>query len=482
MITQILFLLGGIALGFFAALSLYLKSKRECSKLDEEKQLLEQQKKSVDNFMHNLVGAIGEGVQRSDLFRRITHTAVGSIGAMTACVYEQVEGGRLRGAAVEGLFPPQRKLPLSADLEPDTRARFLENILRSEVLEPGEGVVGEVARTGKPVLIQDALNDPRIVRHPDPALAVRSIIYSPMQFGEQMIGVLVVANSSNGLPFTENDFSLVNSIAEQASLAVRNSDAMHLRIEKNRMELDLSLASNVQALFLTDSFPVAKDLDVDARYIPSSQVGGDFYDFHKIGRSRYAVAIADVSGKGVPASLLMAICQTNLRHFVKRAKSPSEILIRLNQDLEDRMRRDMFITLFLAFIDTEKNTLTYSRAGHEPGLLLSSTDKGKIKVETLRGEGMALGMVPNELYEQVVSDQTCSFEPGDALVLYTDGITETMNSNEEEYSIDRLVAKLESLGEKSMNAFHEDLLGDLTVFANELIERDDLTIISMRRT
>ena len=146
------------------------------------------------------------------------------------------------------------------------------------------------------------------------------------------------------------------------------------------------------------------------------------------------------------------------------------------------MRRDMFITLFLAFIDTEKNTLTYSRAGHEPGLLLSSTTKGKIKVETLRGEGMALGMVPNELYEQVVSDQTCSFEPGDALVLYTDGITETMNSNEEEYSIDRLVAKLESLGEKSMNAFHEDLLGDLTSFANELIERDDLTIISMRRT
>ena len=198
--------------------------------------------------------------------------------------------------------------------------------------------------------------------HADPALAVRSIIFSPMQFGDQMIGVLAVANPSNGLPFTENEFSLVNSLAEQASLAVRNSDVMNLRIEKNRLEMDLSLASNVQALFLTENYPASKELDVDARYIPSAQVGGDFYDFHKIGRSRYAVAIADVSGKGVPASLLMAICQTNLRHFVKRAKSPAEVLVKLNQDLNERMRRDMFITLFLGFIDTDKNTLTFSRA------------------------------------------------------------------------------------------------------------------------
>ena len=481
MITEALLLAGGILAGAVLVWPLLLRTKRECTRLDEEKQLLEQEKKSVDDFMHNLVGAIGEGVERGELFRRIAHTAVHSIGAMSACVYERVERGRLRGVAVEGLFPPQRRQLESPEEGHATRARFLENVLRSEVLEPGEGVVGEVARTGKPVIIQDAVNDPRIVHHADPALALRSIIYSPMQFGDQMIGVLAVANPSNGLPFTENEFSLVNSLAEQASLAVRNSDVMNLRIEKNRLEMDLSLASNVQALFLTENYPASKELDVDARYIPSAQVGGDFYDFHKIGRSRYAVAIADVSGKGVPASLLMAICQTNLRHFVKRAKSPAEVLVKLNQDLNERMRRDMFITLFLGFIDTDKSTLIYSRAGHEPGLLLRASTKGDPEVEALRGDGMALGMVPNELFEEITIDQTCSFNQGDALVLFTDGITETINGENEEYSLVRLVAQLKKLGEKSMNAFNEELLRDLGMFAAETNERDDVTLISVRR-
>ena len=285
MLTEALLFACGVLIAAAFIWPLLAKAKRENIELDEEKQLIEQEKKSVDNFMHNLVAAIGEGVERGELFRRIAHTAVQSTGAMSACVYERVEHGKLRGAAVEGLFPPQRRQIRLDDEATSTRARFLEKILRSEILESGEGVVGEVARTGKPVIIQDAANDPRVPRHADPALAVRSIIFSPMQFNDQLIGVLVVVNPASGLSFSETDFSLVNSLAEQASLAVRNSDVMNLRIDKNRLEMDLSLARNVQALFLTENFPASKDLDVDARYIPSAQVGGDFYDFHKIGRS-----------------------------------------------------------------------------------------------------------------------------------------------------------------------------------------------------
>ena len=141
----------------------------------------------------------------------------------------------------------------------------------------------------------------------------------------------------------------------------------------------------------------------------------------------------------------------------------------------------MFITLFLAFIDTEKNTLIYSRAGHKPGLLLRVSAKGNPEVEALRGDGMALGMVPNELFKKIAIDQTCSFNKGDALVLFTDGITETINGENEEYSLVRLVEKLEKLGEKSMNAFNEELLHDLGAFAADTNERDDVTLISVRR-
>ena len=474
---EFLLVLAGLVVGAALAWPALVRAGRENVKLDEERQLLEQEKSIVVDFMHNLVAAIGEGVERGELFRRIAHTAVLSTGAMSACVYERVERDRLRGTAVEGLFPPQRRLPQTPEEHPATRARFLENTLRSEVLEPGEGIVGEVACTGKPVLIRNAVNDPRITRHADPALAVRSVIYSPIKFNDELIGVLAVANPANGLPFTETDFSLVNSLAEQAALAVRNSDVMHLRIEKNRFDMDLSLAREVQTLFLADSFPDSKTLDLDARYIPSKHVGGDFYDLHKVGRNRYAVTIADVSGKGVSASLLMAICQTNLRHFVKRAGSPSEVLVKLNRDLNERMRKDMFITLFLAFIDTEKNTLTYSRAGHEPALLRRASGD----VETLGGNGMALGMVPNELFEEIVEDCVTSFESGDLLVLFTDGVTETINRDKEEYSLERLSSKLKGIGDKSVKTFHDELLRDLDGFAGDANEPDDVTLISARR-
>jgi len=141
----------------------------------------------------------------------------------------------------------------------------------------------------------------------------------------------------------------------------------------------------------------------------------------------------------------------------------------------------MFITLFLGIVDTDKNTLTYSRAGHEPGLLLRASAESNANVETLRGEGMAIGMVPNELFEEIVSEQTCSFEEGDALVLFTDGVTETTNQHNEEYSLARLIAKLEKFGGGTANSFNEELLGELEKFADQSNDRDDVTIITARK-
>ena len=114
------------------------------------------------------------------------------------------------------------------------------------------------------------------------------------------------------------DFSLISSLAEQAALAIKNSDAMNLRLEKSRIDSDLHLASEVQELFLTQKFPAYKGIELDAQYLPSAQVGGDFYDFYKLSSTKFGVCVADVSGKGVPASLLMAICQTNLRDILSK--------------------------------------------------------------------------------------------------------------------------------------------------------------------
>ena len=156
---------------------------------------------------------------KKELYQRIAHTAVITTGAMSACIYEKTKSGRLQGVAIEGLFPPQRAIKQSVLKKGESRARFLETVLASETLEEGEGIVGQVAKTGKPVLVEDATNDPRIFKHKDESLKSKSLVYAPLIHDDKSFGVLVVANPTSGLPFSQIDFSLISSLAEQAALA-----------------------------------------------------------------------------------------------------------------------------------------------------------------------------------------------------------------------------------------------------------------------
>ena len=474
--------------GLIIGISLYFFQRRESRKfaasLKDKNARLEQEKKIVVEFMHNLAVAIGEGVPRKELYQRIAHTAVITTGAMSACIYEKTKSGRLQGVAVEGLFPPQRAIKQSKLKEGESRARFLETILTSETLEEGEGIVGQVAKTGKPVLVEDANLDPRVVLHKDDSLKSKSLVYAPLIHDDRCYGVLVVANPTNGSSFSQMDFSLISSLAEQAALAIKNSDAMNLRLEKSRIDSDLHLASEVQELFLTHQFPAYKGIELDAQYLPSAQVGGDFYDFYKLSSTKFGVCVADVSGKGVPASLLMAICQTNLRHFVHKSSQPSVILKNLNQQLEQRIRQDMFITLFFAIVDTKNKKITYSRAGHEPGLILKATtdDKNGSRVEELRGGGMAVGMVPCEIFDEMIEDHETNFENGDCLFLYTDGVTEATNDEGTEFGIKNLenfVTTNSSLSPKKIN---RKLISKLDSFSSSQFERDDITLLTIKKT
>jgi len=474
--------------GLIIGISLYFFQRRESRKsaasLKDKNARLEQEKKIVVEFMHNLAVAIGEGVPRKELYQRIAHTAVITTGAMSACIYEKTKSGRLQGVAVEGLFPPQRAIKQSKLKEGESRARFLETILTSETLEEGEGIVGQVAKTGKPVLVEDANLDPRVVLHKDDSLKSKSLVYAPLIHDDRCYGVLVVANPTNGSSFSRMDFSLISSLAEQAALAIKNSDAMNLRLEKSRIDSDLHLASEVQELFLTQQFPAYKGIELDAQYLPSAQVGGDFYDFYKLSSTKFGVCVADVSGKGVPASLLMAICQTNLRHFVHKSSQPSVILKNLNQQLEQRIRQDMFITLFFAIVDTKNKKITYSRAGHEPGLILKATtdEKNGSMVEELHGGGMAVGMVPYEIFDEMIEDHETNFENGDCLFLYTDGVTEATNDEGTEFGIKNLenfVATNSSLSPKKIN---RKLISKLDSFSSTQYERDDITLLTIKKT
>lgn len=470
----------GFIVGAFLLWLLYAGKLREIRILDEQKQLLQQEKQIVVEFMHNMVEAVAEGSDRTSMFQRIIHAAILSTGAMSACIFEKRSDGSLQGVAVEGLFPPQRKLIKPDTGQPATRAQFLESVLKSENYKMGEGLIGQVAKSRRALLIADAQNDPRVVHHEDPSLTVRSIIVAPIIFQDELLAVLAVANPSDGLAFTETDFSLVESLAEQVGLALHNSEAMQLQIEKNKLDLDIELASNIQGLLLPRVFPPADHIAFATHYKAAQKVGGDFYDVFALDERRIAFAIADVSGKGISASILMAICQTHLRHYAQQHCSPSAVLSCINRAMEPTMQRDMFITMVYAVIDLDTEQLTLARAGHELPLFYDCHTKGGLDVDPIQSPGMAVGMVAPEIFDSIIKDVSIHFGSNDALILYTDGITETANTEGEEYGSERLLRVLKRHGDREAQVIIDKALESVDRFSRGSGQFDDLTLIAVK--
>jgi sigma-B regulation protein RsbU (phosphoserine phosphatase) len=470
----------GLLIGVFALWLLYAGKRRQIKILDEEKQLLQQEKQIVVEFMHNMVEAVAESSSREDMFKRIIHAAILSTGAMSACIFERRPDDTLKGVAVEGLFPPQHKLPDALTSVLGTRAQFLESILKSETYQMGEGLIGQVAKSRSALLIADAQNNPRVVQHDDPALQVRSFIIAPVLFQGELIAVLAVANPADGLAFTETDFSLVESLAEQVGLAVQNSDAIQLQIDKNKLDTDIELASNIQGFLLPKQFPPCDHIAFATNCTPAQKVGGDLYDVFSLDDKTIAFAIADVSGKGISASILMAICQTHLRHFAKQHRSPSKVLSRINSAMERTMQRDMFITMVYAVIDLETEQLTLARAGHELPIFYDQHSAGGLDVGSIQSPGMAVGMVPPEVFDSIIQDTSIHFGSKDALLLYTDGITETLNNQGEEYGSERLTELVRSHGDKDAQTIIDQTLDSVHRFSQDSGQLDDLTLIAVK--
>jgi len=473
----------GLAVGVGAVARFYFRARRETERVEEEKAHVIEEKQIVVDFMHGMIEALGEGLTREELFQRIVHAAILSTGALSACIFEKTADNRMRGAAVEGLFPPHRPLPEGSRMKLTTRARFIEQVLKSETFDLSEGIVGECARTGKTILIADAVADARVVRHDDPALAVKSLIAAAIVFRGRMIGVLAVVNPADGLPFSETDRSLVQSLAEQAALAVHNSEFLHLQIEKKQLDLDLALASNIQKMLLPHASPEMARLEVDARYIPAQQISGDMYDLIPLAPHRLGVAVADVSGKGIPASLLMAICRTNLRQIAPRHDSPAQVLAALNRAMAADMHQDMFITMLYAVVDTQTNQVSLARAGHELPIFVRRDPVSGVHVtELTASEGMPLGMVDPEMFEAVLVDKTVPLASGDIMVLYTDGVTEAANAEGKEFSGSRLADVVRTLQGRPVKEINDGVLESVVRFSGFDHQRDDLTLVTVKRT
>jgi serine phosphatase RsbU (regulator of sigma subunit) len=340
----------------------------------------------------------------------------------------------------------------------------------------GEGISGHVAATGEVVNIPDAYADPRFNPQIDKVTGfrTRSILATPMINPQQkIIGVVQLLNKADG-PFTFRDERLLAAMTSQAAISIENARLYQQEMQQQLVRRELETAHAIQASFLPDTVPQFAGWDIGARWSPVRNVAGDFYDFHRLDDGRLAVVIADVSGKGIPAALFMALGVTVLRFGMSLNLSPDEVTRRANELIIADQRSRMFATTYVTYISLETGEMQFASGGHNPALIYRAATQ---ECEYVSASGVAVGIFKNA--EFVL--ETAQLEPGDILVLYTDGITESINIAEDEFGEERLEALLIQHAAQPAQRLADLILEEVNTFTEEQGLFDDATLLVLKR-
>ena len=295
----------------------------------------------------------------------------------------------------------------------------------------------------------------------------------PIRHQGEIRAVLCLGPKMTGASYQKDDFELLYALGNLAFVAIQNSYLVDEQIEKERLEEEMRLARDIQEGLLPRSVPSDDFVDIAALALPSRHVGGDYYDLVKQQNGSLLIAIADVTGKGVPAALLMANLQACLHTMVPMDLTMEEFIGHMNRVICNNTSFDKFITAFTALFHADTRKVEYVNAGHNPPMLLRANGE----VELLETGGLLLGVLKEAAYER----GSVTMEPGDVLAIFTDGVTEAMSPDGEEFHEDRLEGILKRTRSESaqgiLNAIRNEII-DFTGSATQL--SDDLTVIVLK--
>jgi sigma-B regulation protein RsbU (phosphoserine phosphatase) len=294
----------------------------------------------------------------------------------------------------------------------------------------------------------------------------------PMQLQGKTRGLILLGSRAGNRDFMNSDIEYIYSVGNLAIISLENNRLFLEALEKQKMEEDLLIARDIQRNLLPQDLPEFEKYDIAALNVSSKQVGGDYYDVIKIDDEKFYIAIADVAGKGVPASLMMANIQAFLQVICRQEMKIDEATSMINDLVTANSSEGRFITFFWGYINTSTNTLTYVNAGHNPPYILRGD-----KIIKLNKGGIILGVVKTMIpyiFEEV------KLEKDDVIILYTDGVSEALNLEFEEYSEERLEKKVKSLRSKSANEILNGIKEDVQIFTQGNIQSDDITMIVIK--
>jgi serine phosphatase RsbU (regulator of sigma subunit) len=349
-------------------------------------------------------------------------------------------------------------------------------------LSPDSRFAASIRERGIAEIVNDCASDPRAL---DSERALGALICAPLRAGQRTVGIIALANAAPGTSYSTADLKLLNTIALQTAAAIENSllcaemvGAARDREQLIAIQKELDTARTIQHLLVPRTFPPfpeRTDFDIHAQMTSARAVGGDFFDFFLIDEDRLGVVIGDVSGKGIPAALFMAVTRTQVKTTALRGMPPAECFHEVNRVLVQEQVSAMFATCFYGLLNLRSGEFHYCSAGHNPPYLLRAGG-GAAEPITEVG-GIPLGLFDGMGY----NGSTVQVGPGDSLFLYTDGVPEAQNVAERDLTDDRLV---EILGAGSTLSC-QDLIGfvtrEVSAFTQGAPQSDDITMLCIRR-
>jgi sigma-B regulation protein RsbU (phosphoserine phosphatase) len=295
----------------------------------------------------------------------------------------------------------------------------------------------------------------------------------------ETIGAVLLGHPRGGERISGRQMPFISSVVTQGAAAFESVRLLEQELSRRRYQEELATARRIQQSLLPSTLPKLPRISISALSRPAQAVGGDYFNVVRLDSSRMMVIVADVSGKGLPASLYMAELHGMVCIASTTCNTADEILATLNEHLCREMPRGTFVTATVMLLDTETKTASIARAGHTPIIRLGGCN-GDARIETLAPAGMALGMAPNTIFASTLEQISFEYDPGETFILYSDGVSEAMNERRDEFSDRRLLDVISGAGSASVDTLCSDILRNVETFRDGAEQNDDITIVVVR--
>jgi len=310
----------------------------------------------------------------------------------------------------------------------------------------------------------------------DPTGAVELAI--PLISGEKPIGAIRIGRKQNNTVFSDEEITILQTLAQHASVSLDNAHLYEELSEKERIEQEMIWARRIQQELLPHCAPEIPGYEVFGGSIPALEVAGDYFDYITIDGNRWYLVIADVSGKGVPAALIMSVTRSLLQAYVDYESSPLDVLCKVNRRISQTIDSEMFVTIAVMCLDARENRISIARAGHEPVFMFNGSDQ----IEKIAPAGAAMGLLDPVTFRQSLRPFEGMISSGNVILLYTDGITEAQNKDGEEFGYQRIEQLLLKHASESAQNIYNIIINAVEEFAANQAQHDDITMLILKKT